>query len=156
MLLSETVGRPVVSASDATRVGTVAGVVVAPEAARITAVRLDGVKGRGDVVAWADVSALGPDAVVVGSAMAARYSSAGSAKAQNLLGKRLLTELGESAGTLADVSFDPESGLVEALHTSRGVRLPGGGLLGIGAYAVVVRALTHPGGPPLTRPGGPP
>ncbi|MEV5982499.1 PRC-barrel domain-containing protein [Streptomyces sp. NPDC052114] len=147
-LLSDTVGRPVVSSSDATGIGTVAGLVVDPDEARITALRLEGVKGRGDVIAWADVDALGPDAVVVAAATAARFSSADSAEEQNLLGKRLLTDLGDAVGTVADLAFDPESGRVEALHTSLGRRVPGTDLLGIGAYAVVVRAAALPGGDP--------
>lgn len=140
MLLSQVVGRPVVSAADASHIGTVAGLVVAPEEALITAVRLDGVKGGGDVIAWADVHAVGPDAVVVGAASAARFASTDSSESQDLLGKRLLTELGDAAGTLADVAFDPESGLIHTLHTSRGDRVPGLHLLGIGSYAVVIRA----------------
>ncbi|MFD4628929.1 hypothetical protein ACFVYR_03360 [Streptomyces sp. NPDC058284] len=141
MLLSQTVGRPVVSASDAAQIGTVAGLVVEPEGpdgALVTGVRLDGVKDGGDVVAWADVHAVGPDAVVVGAATAARFVSADSSKSQDLLGKRLLTELGDTVGTLADVAFDPESGRIDTLHSSRGDRIPGGRLLGIGSYAVVI------------------
>ncbi|MFK4071331.1 hypothetical protein [Streptomyces sp. NPDC029674] len=139
MLLSQAVGRPVVSAVDAAHIGTVGGIVVAPEDALITAIRLDGAKGRGDVIAWADVHAVGPDAVVVGAASAARFASTDSSGSQDLLGKRLLTELGDGIGTLADVTFDPESGHLHTLHTSRGHRIPGPHLLGIGSYAVVVR-----------------
>ncbi|MEU1328616.1 hypothetical protein [Streptomyces sp. NPDC005865] len=151
MLLSQTVGRPVVSASDAAHVGTVAGLVVEPGGASgaggaggaggavVTAVRLDGVKGGGDVVAWADVHAVGPDAVVVEAATAARFTSADSSERQNLLGKRLLTELGDAAGTLADVAFDPASGRIDMLYGSRGDRIPGDRLLGVGSYAVVIR-----------------
>ncbi|MEU6121569.1 hypothetical protein [Streptomyces sp. NPDC047123] len=138
MLLSQTVGRPVVSAADAAQVGTVAGLVVEPDGALITALRLDGVKDGGDVVAWRDVHAVGPDAVVVGTTGVARFASADGADRQNLLGKRLLTELGDEAGTLADVAFDPESGRIDTLHSSRGERIPGVRLLGVGAYAVVV------------------
>ncbi|MEU6823500.1 hypothetical protein ABZ921_22930 [Streptomyces atriruber] len=140
MLLSQAVGRPVVSSADAAQVGTVAGLVLAPEEALITAVRLDGVKGGADVVAWADVHAVGPDAVVIGAASVARFASTDSAGSQDLLGKRLLTELGDAVGTLTDVAFDPESGRVDTLHSSRGARIPGHQLLGVGSYAVVVRA----------------
>ncbi|MFI1678075.1 hypothetical protein [Streptomyces sp. NPDC020607] len=139
MLLSRAVGRPVVSSSDAAQVGTVGGLVLAAEEALITAVRLDGVKDGGDVVAWADVHAVGPDAVVIGAASAARFASTDSSGSQDLLGKRLLTELGDAAGTLTDVAFDPESGRIDTLHTSRGERIPGHHLLGVGSYAVVVR-----------------
>ncbi|MEU6994982.1 hypothetical protein ABZ953_30545 [Streptomyces sp. NPDC046465] len=149
MLLSQTVGRPVVSASDAAHIGTVAGLVVdpeGPEGALITAVRLEGVKDGGDVIAWADVHAVGPDAVVVGAPTAARFTSADSSESQNLLGKRLLTELGDTIGTLADVAFDPGSGRIDTLHGSRGDRIAGARLLGVGSYAVVIRAATPDGG----------
>lgn len=148
MLLSQTVGRPVVSASDAAQVGTVAGVVVepgGPDGAVVTAVRLDGVKDGGDVIAWADVHAVGPDAVVVEAATAARFTSADSSGRQDLLGKRLLTELGDAAGTLADVAFDPASGRIDLLYGSRGDRVPGDRLLGVGSYAVVIRVAGEAG-----------
>ncbi|AYA15935.1 hypothetical protein D3X13_06630 [Streptomyces fradiae] len=144
MLLSQTVGRPVVSSADASRVGTVAGLVVDPEAGRITALRLEDTKVGGDVIAWEDVHAVGPDAVVVATAAAARFTAADSAGDQKLLGQRLLTELGASAGTLADITFDPASGLLDTLHTSRGDRIPGRLLLGCGSYAVVVRVAAAP------------
>ncbi|CAM5704049.1 hypothetical protein SALBM135S_07602 [Streptomyces alboniger] len=148
MLLSQTVGRPVVSSADASRVGTVAGLVVDPENRRITALRLEDTKAGGDVIAWEDVHAVGPDAVVVATVATARFASADSAADRKLLGQRLLTDGGDSAGTLADVTFDPASGLLDALHTSRGERIPGRRLLGCGSYAVVVRTAHDPGREP--------
>uniref|UniRef100_UPI0034DE2A1A PRC-barrel domain-containing protein n=1 Tax=Streptomyces flavofungini TaxID=68200 RepID=UPI0034DE2A1A len=138
MLLSQTVGRPVVSAADASRVGTVSGLVVDPESARITGLRLEDTKAGGDVIAWEDVHAVGPDAVVITTVAVARFTAADSAGGHRLLGQRLLTEFGDSAGTLADIAFDPESGLLDTLYTSRGDHIPGHRLLGCGSYAVVV------------------
>ncbi|MFJ2768984.1 PRC-barrel domain-containing protein [Streptomyces sp. NPDC087300] len=144
MLFSRTLGCPVLSASDASRVGTVAGLVVDPEHASISALRLTGVSSGGDVIPWSDVHAVGPDAVVVEALAAARFTSAAAPEVHNPLGKRLLTELGDLVGTVRDIAFDPESGAVGTLHTSRGEQVPGSGLLGLGSYAVVIRVV--PGG----------
>ncbi|QEU90735.1 PRC-barrel domain-containing protein [Streptomyces kanamyceticus] len=145
MLFSQTLGCPVLSALDASRVGTVAGLVVDPEHAGITALRLTDVSSGGDVIPWTDVHAVGPDAVVVEAAAPARFTSASSPEVHNPLGKRLLTELGDQIGTVGDIAFDPESGGIGTLHTSRGEQVPGERLLGIGSYAVVIQVA--PGAP---------
>lgn len=150
MLFSRTLGCPVLSASDASRVGTVAGLVVDPERASITALRLTDVPSGGDVIPWTDVHAVGPDAVVVEAVASGRFTSAASPEVHNPLGKRLLTELGDQVGTLGDIAFDPESGGIGTLHTSRGEQVSGERLLGVGAYAVVIRVTPGSGARGIT------
>ena len=57
----------------------------------------------------------------------------------DLLGKRVLTDVGDDLGPVDDVEFDPTDGLIQAL-TLEGQQVSSDRLLGIGAYAVVVRA----------------
>jgi sporulation protein YlmC with PRC-barrel domain len=57
----------------------------------------------------------------------------------DLLGRRVLTETGTEHGTVLDVAFDTRTGRLLAVFTTRG-ELPADRLLGLGDYALVVRA----------------
>ncbi|MBB6420290.1 PRC-barrel domain-containing protein [Streptomyces sp. AK010] len=56
-----------------------------------------------------------------------------------LPGLRILTETGDTLGAVQDVAFEPGTGRVEAVVTAHG-DLPADHLLGLGDYALVVRA----------------
>lgn len=56
-----------------------------------------------------------------------------------LLGHRVLVDTGTEHGTVLDVAFDTRTARLLALFTTRG-ELPAGRLLGLGDYALVVRA----------------
>ncbi|MEU6479181.1 hypothetical protein ABZ858_20285 [Streptomyces sp. NPDC047017] len=140
MVLSTTLGRNVIDVGDARRLGTVQSLVVDARRTRITALRLHGAKSGAGLIAWADLQAVGPDAVIVDAARTTPVTVT-DREEEELLGKRLLTELGEDIGTLDDLSFHPDSGLIHTLFTSHGHQLAGSRLLGAGSYAVVVRGL---------------
>ncbi|MFE4856611.1 PRC-barrel domain-containing protein [Streptomyces sp. NPDC056670] len=144
MLLSQTLGRSVINVEDAQQIGAVEELVIDPASAQIVAIRLKGAKDAGGgTVAWQDVQAVGPDAVMVHAARTARLSPVDAEVQKDLVGKRVLTERGEEIGKLTDVAFDPVTGRVEGLQTARGL-IPGHSMLGVGAYALVVRAQTSP------------
>lgn len=139
---SEVLGQGVVSAATAQRVGTVGSLVIDPAGGRISALRVKGPDA--DLVDWAELRGIGPDAVVVSSADAMRLARPGPEErardgAMDVLGKRVLTDSGTELGTVADVEFDPETGVLEAVVVGDH-RLPGDGIRGVGPYAVVVRA----------------
>jgi hypothetical protein len=91
---------------------------------------------RGEtVLAWEAVCSLGPGAVRVGAVTPPDVVPPG----HDLLGRRVLTEAGVERGTVLDVAFDPRSGRVLALFTTRG-ELPPGRMMGLGDHALVVRA----------------
>ncbi|HEX9993871.1 MAG TPA: PRC-barrel domain-containing protein [Acidimicrobiales bacterium] len=138
---AEVLGLPVVSATTAERLGTVAALVVDPAGARVASVRVSG--GPGEFVSWEDLRGVGPDAVVVAADAAIRSARPGleeraAAGVADLIGKRVLTDAGTEVGTVADVEFDPETGLVTTVLAGDR-RLPGAALRGVGPYAVVVR-----------------
>lgn len=141
MRLSDIKGHRVMAAGAATTVGRVSGVVVDPRAGTVVALRVAHAPG-GDTLPWPEISGFGPDAVMVGSPDAIRGGEQRSAPCctdQELIGKRLLTDGGNEAGTLADLTFDPQDGRISALHLGdRSV--PGDHLLACGSYAVVVRS----------------
>lgn len=139
MLLSEALGRLVINAADARQVGTVARVVIDAHTAHITALCLQAMKDGGDVIAWQNVQAIGPDAVIVDAAQFMQLSPDEACVHRGLLNKRILTEEGEEIGTMTDLAFDPASGHIEELHTSKG-QFPGQRILGLGTYALIVQA----------------
>jgi sporulation protein YlmC with PRC-barrel domain len=141
MLFSAALGRKVVSTSTAETVGFVEEFVVDPRTHSVVALGLK--KAKGGVLRWSDLTAFGEDAVTVASAeqvgSADETITALSGKDHRLVGKRVLSTAGDELGTVADVEFDPASAALTALALAErsidAVRL-----VGVGSYAVVVRA----------------
>lgn len=142
MLFSESKGRKVVSTSTADTVGKIDEFVVDPASHSILALALKKTD-HGDTLRWPDITAFGEDAVTVTGAE--RLTEADEAihalggKRNRMLGRRVLSTHGNELGTIADVEFAPDSGIITAIHLQdrqvEGVRL-----IGIGSYAVVVEA----------------
>ena len=140
-------GRKVISRASARDLGAVGHLLVDAEQRRIAAVILGkGKKAR--LVDWAQVSGFGPDAVMVRddaalrSALDDRERAATDGKLE-LVGKRALTERGNELGTVDDVTFDPDTGVVEFLRIGDR-EIPAGSLLGSGPYAVVLDESQEP------------
>jgi uncharacterized protein YrrD len=94
------------------------------------------------VVDWDQISGFGPDAVMVGDEGALRAPAddrerlAADGKL-GLVGKRALSETGNELGTVDDVTFDPDTGALDALRIA-GREIPASTLLGSGSYAAVL------------------
>lgn len=140
MRFSETSGRKVLDTASATTVAKVSALLVDPAERRVVAVKVKR-KGDQDVLRWSALTSFGPDAVTVEGERVFTSSDAQldalSGKAGALVGKRVLTDAGDEAGTVQDVEFDPADGTVTALLTSEG-DVEGSRLRGVGSYAVVV------------------
>ena len=142
MLFSEARGRKVVSTSTAETVGKIDDYVVDQASHAVVALTLKK-SGSGDTLRWSAMTAFGTDAVtVVGAEVitpADDEIAALKGKGHRLVGGRVLSSLGDEMGKVADVEFDPETGIITALHLDdqqvEGVRL-----IGVGSYAVVVEA----------------
>ncbi len=134
--------RPVVNTSDAVTLGKVDSLLVDPSTRRVVAVTVAH-KGTADTLLWPALSAFGPDAVTVTGedALSAPEGRVAELRGKDaaLLGKRVLTDAGDETGTVEDVEFDPATGAVTALLTTVG-EIAGDRLLGVGSWAVVVRA----------------
>lgn len=141
-LFSDAKGRKVVSTSTADTVGKVHELVVDPSSRSVVAVVCKKTED-GDTVLWSDVTAFGEDAVTVANAGVLGTGDELVAgllgKDHHLLGKRVLTSRGADIGKVTDVEFDHESGAIENLVLGDG-SVGGARLLGVGSYAVVVRA----------------
>jgi sporulation protein YlmC with PRC-barrel domain len=140
-------GRKVVSRASAQELGVVTHLVVDAQQRRIAAV----VVGRGKnalLFEWPQITAWGPDAIMVSEEGALRAPVDDRERAAadgklDLVGKRALTEGGNELGPLDDITFDPQTGAVEMLLV--GTReIPAGSLLGSGSYAVVLDASQEP------------
>lgn len=143
MLFTELKGRKVVSTDTASTVGVIADYVVDPHLPGVVAFTLAKTPGAGNVLPWANVIAVGLDAVTVSSADAIitpdeRVAEL-SGKSHALPGKRVLSAAGIQLGIVNDVDFDSSSGQLTALNLDTGPIDPAG-LLGIGSYAAVVQA----------------
>ena len=142
MRFSDAIGRKVVGTATAETVGKVDGFVVDPRSRAVLAVEVKKSHG-GDTLAWSDITAFGADAVIVtdsdkltdaGDAVAAL-----SGKDHHLVGKRVLSTTGDELGKVEDIEFDPESGTLTTLLLAD-TEVAGSSLVGVGSYAVVVRA----------------
>ncbi len=147
MLFTELTGRKVVSTDNASTVGVVADYLVDPEVPAVVALILSKTPGQGSVLPWANVMAVGNDAVTVPTAEAIitpdDYLTKLSGARHALPGKRVLTTAGEDVGTVRNVEFDQATGRLDALIMESGPIAPDR-LLGVGSYAAIVRAV-HPG-----------
>lgn len=142
MQWSDLKGRKVVSTGTADKVGKISGFLLDPATRMIVALELKKTDS-GSVVPWSDLVAVGADAVTVADAAVIvepdeALASLGD-KRGSVLKKLVLDDDGRAVGTVKDLDLDPVTGkLRELLLDERTV--PGERLLGVGSYAVVVRA----------------
>ncbi|EHN74476.1 hypothetical protein ACIP29_24185 [Streptomyces coelicoflavus] len=140
MLFTEVRGLPVLAPEPAGGgpIGTVSSLTVdvGPGSGAVSHVRFrDGRFGREKALPWDAVDTVGPGAVRLRSAAVLETPPSH----HDLLGRRVLVDTGTEHGTVLDVAFDTRTARVLALFTTRG-ELPAGRLLGLGGYALVVRA----------------
>ncbi|MFE5601863.1 hypothetical protein ACFQ8O_22045 [Streptomyces coelicoflavus] len=138
MLFTEVRGLPVLAPEPAGSgpLGTVSSLSVDAGSGSVSHVRFRaGRFGRERALPWDAVDTVGPGAVRLRSAAVLETPPSH----HDLLGRRVLVETGTEHGTVLDVAFDTRTARVLALFTTRG-ELPAGRLLGLGGYAVVVRA----------------
>ena len=139
----ELIGRTVVSRSTAEALGEVDGALIDTTTHHVTDLYVR--HGRSDtMVAWNEIDAIGPDAVVLRADVSPREPQTDREKAAaagklGLIGKRVLDDLGFAHGELADLDFDAESGAVTSISYEEAT-LAGESLIGIGSYAVVIRS----------------
>ena len=143
MLFSEALGRSVVSTDTASTVGRVSDYVVDPRLPGVVALILSKTSSQGSALPWPNIIAFGVDAVTVPRAAAVvepdPYLAELAGKAHTLRHKRVLTTSGVQLGTVLDVDFDPAIGRLAALLLEQGP-IDAARLLGVGSYAVMVRA----------------
>jgi sporulation protein YlmC with PRC-barrel domain len=142
MQWSQLKGRKVVSTATADRVGKVSGFLLDPATRSVVGLVLKKTE-TGSVVRWSDLVAVGSDAVTVADASVVvepdEALEALAAKRGTVLKKLVLDVDGRAIGTVTDLDLDPETGVVRELVLDERT-VSGERLLGVGSYAVVVRA----------------
>lgn len=142
MLFTKTRKHKVVDTTTAETVARVKDFVVDPVTRHMVAFVVDKHKD-GDTLPWPRVSSCGPDAVTVtdgdaiGEAADAVARLAG--KSNTMLKKQAVSSFGDHIGTVTDVAFDGDTGAIESVLID-GEPVASDRLLGIGSYAVVIRA----------------
>jgi sporulation protein YlmC with PRC-barrel domain len=136
-------GRKVVSTDNAESVGKVEAFLIDPGTRSIAALRLAKVTGDAVYLSWEDLR-FGSDAVIVASSDRLRperddTEARVASKDLEPIGKLVLDDSGTALGTVEDVEFDPTSGAIVELDLGDLGRVAGDRLVGLGAYAVVVR-----------------
>lgn len=143
MRFSEAKNRKVMSTSGAVAVGKLRALIVDPRNAHVVALSLKKTEGNADTLPWNNLTSFGRDAITIESleriTVAEGELAVLSDKHHNVIGKRVLTETGDDIGKVKDIEFDPHDGAVRALITD-GEEIPGNRMLGLGSYALVVRA----------------
>lgn len=136
MLFSQARGLPVLTLTEAEEIGVLRSLTVDAASGVVTHVRVRGRHSRKEtVLPWGALHAIGPDAVLVRSVA----TPAEVPPHHELPGLRILAETGDELGTVQDVVFEPGTGRIEAVVSARG-EVPADRLLGLGDYALVVRA----------------
>ena len=139
MKVREIVGRRVMDVSSATQVGAVVAPILDPAQHRVVGFR---VAGDGSVLPWEAIRAVGADALTVDGPDSLREVSTEPEERATKgpldpLGSRVLDEDGAELGSVDDVEFDPETGVITEIVVA-GAALPGDRLLGFGDYALVL------------------
>ncbi|MFI5972545.1 PRC-barrel domain-containing protein [Streptomyces sp. NPDC051452] len=139
MLFTQAKGLRVITADEAATLGTVKDLTIDTHTRGIACLRLAGAPKDATAIAWGSVQALGRDAVIVRSQGVAESGAAHLPEHREAIGSRVLTEHGMEHGTVKDVAFDPVSGRILTVYTALG-DIAGDRLVGLGSYAMVVRA----------------
>ena len=134
MHLSEIRGRRVVSRATAETLGEISDLRLSINPAAVAALEVG--KGRkAAAFAWAQIVGVGPDAVVVTDDDAATEQP----DTASPMGRLVLSELGNAAGTVTDVEFDETTGTLISLATDSAL-IEGDRLVADGPYAIIVAA----------------
>ena len=143
-------GRGVVASDSAESIGSVKGFVLDARGRKIEAIHVDGHGKNATVLAWSAVKAFGADAVMATtgadpSTIDNEHQKAAVKGVVTMLGTRVLTVDGREVGTVTDVEFDTDSGVVVSVVTDQGPIEPDR-LRSLGSYALVVdNAITATG-----------
>ncbi len=137
------IGRKVVSRASAEELGRLTHLVVDVGRRRVAGLVV-GKGRRARLVDWEHLSGFGPDAIVVDDEASLRPAQEPWEKTavhgdRGLLGMLALSELGNEAGRVDDVLFEPETGELSGIVVGAREHA-GAALLGAGSYAVILDA----------------
>ena len=137
-------GRPVISRTTAEDLGKLAHIVIDVKRGRVALLVVR--NGRKMLLApWEEVTGFGPDAILIADEAVLEESRDDREKAAadgklELVGKNALSDAGNNLGAVTDVVFDADTGAIESVYVEDREQ-PASALLGVGSFAVIVRAV---------------
>ncbi|MEO6652267.1 MAG: hypothetical protein ABIP17_06385 [Ilumatobacteraceae bacterium] len=143
--MKATAGQSVIALDSAEEIGKVKHFVVAPDVSRIDRLHIDGRRSKALFAEWSDLESFGTDRVMVTHADDPSESKddrdIGVAKGDiELIGSRVIDTAGFEHGTVADGSFDADTGAITSVQTSEGTQIPQSSIHSLGSYAMVIDA----------------
>ncbi len=141
-------GQPVIAVDTAEEVGKVKHFVVSRDVSHIERLHIDGRKKHAVFVEWESLESFGVDRVMITTASAPAESDVDrdietARGAIELLGARVLDTAGSEHGSVADATFDSDSGLVSSITTDEGIEIVATNIHSLGSYALIVDPLTE-------------
>lgn len=139
------IGHSVIAIDTAEEIGKVKHFVVSTDVSRVDRIHIDGRKKKAVFAEWSSLESFGADRVMVTTAGDPSQSEderdIDAAKGNvELLGSRILDTAGFEQGTVADATFDADSGEILAILTDSDVNISRDRIHSLGSYAVVVDA----------------
>lgn len=118
---SQLVGQRVIARSSGQLLGSMRRLLLDPEVPAVTAAQLEGGPSGQSMLDWSALASIGPEGVAVEAADSAREPRTERERQLmagrfEILGKLLLTELGDSLGAVEDIEIDALSGRLLRLH----------------------------------------
>jgi sporulation protein YlmC with PRC-barrel domain len=136
--LRAAIGKPVIDRESAEQVGEVRCFSIDAAGHRVIALVV--AQGRStSIVDWTEIQSVGPDAVIVKTSRDPTSDEERLVSgALDPLNKRVLSDLGNELGQVADAEVD-DAGLIQTLAVAD-QQVAGARLRGVGSYAVVIAA----------------
>jgi uncharacterized protein YrrD len=142
-LFSDAKGRKIVDLATANTIGTVDDYVVDTAHQKLAAIVMKKSTSAGNLVAWDKIASFGSDAVTVDDESAISRAEGSLAeltvKSNTFDGKQILSAEGELLGSVDDIDFDPNSGVLNHVVRHAGEPIAGNQLIATGSFAVIVR-----------------
>jgi uncharacterized protein YrrD len=145
MKFADVVRRQVIDLETAVVMGVVDDAivqVVTDGAARILGFTLRKTHGKNDWLDWADITAIGADAITVESVRALTEQPEDNGRlllGDDVVGGRVLGDDGQSMSTISQIEFDPASGDITQVILANTDVHAGTDLRGVGRYATILR-----------------
>lgn len=144
---SKLLKRPVMAVNLAQEVGKVTGFAIHPDTGCIDAI-LYGRRSGTRIVAWEILAGIGPDAVMVADdgRIKAPYTPEEESIAKGergLIGRRVLSEIGNNLGTITDFDFDADTGEILRIVTDQAT-LDGDVMVRVGPVGAIATKLVDP------------
>jgi sporulation protein YlmC with PRC-barrel domain len=142
MKFTDIIGREVVDLETASVLGQIDDAIIDSTTKSIMGFKVRKTAGPNDWLDWGSISAIGADAVTVQSALLFAEQPVDKGRlllGDDVIGGRVLSDLGVSMSAVSNVEFDAVSGRLTSLTLREGPSIAASDLVGAGTYAIVLK-----------------